>query len=404
MLDLLRGLRSITATPRRGCTRLAYTPFEDQAHDYVWERLCSISGLQRIDDAAGNTFIVPPSAVEDGSPIVLMGSHLDTVIEGGWLDGSLGVAAAVHVVESRARGGHADHHLGLVIFRDEEGVRFSTGLFGSKVLAGECTTIDLDVSDSGGTSVREVVPDPDGCFSYRPPVNAAAFLECHIEQGERLIESGTRIGVVSGIVGIRRFELEAIGMANHAGTTDMRRRTDALVPVADIVARCPNIVDDLDDAVITCGRLTVDPGAPNIVPGRAAAIIEIRGRDDATLDNIERRLRDMVSSLRPAVAGGRRADVDLRPLVSVAPNPTDETLSNLLISVLNDRGVAFNRLASMAGHDTQQAARRCPSAMFFIPSIDGVSHNPDENSPEEDILLAGVLMDSWADRWIAECS
>ena len=88
----------------------------------------------------------------------------------------------------------------------------------------------------------------------------------------------------------------------------------------------------------------------------------------------------------------------------MAPNPTDATLSNLLVGVLNDRGVAFKRLASMAGHDTQQAARRCPSAMFFIPSIDGVSHNPDENSHEEDILLAGVLMDSWADRWVAECS
>ncbi len=334
---------------------------------------------------------------------MLMGSHLDTVIEGGWLDGALGVAAAVHVVESRARGGHADHQLGLVIFRDEEGVRFSTGLFGSKVFAGECTTIDLDVSDSDGISVRDVVPDPDGCFSYRPPVKAAAFLECHIEQGERLIESGARVGVVSGIVGIRRFELEAIGRANHAGTTDMRRRTDALVPVADIVARCPNLVRDLDDAVITCGRLTVDPGAPNIVPGRAAATIEIRGRDDATLDKIEQRLRDMVSSLRPAVAGGRRADVGLKPLVSVTPNPTDATLSNLLVGVLDDRGVAFKRLPSMAGHDTQQAARRCPSAMFFIPSIDGVSHNPDENSHEEDILLAGVLMDSWADRWVAEC-
>ncbi len=123
MLELLRGLRSITATPGRGCTRLAYTHFEDQAHDYVWERLRAISGLQRIEDAAGNTFIVPPSAVEDGSPIVLMGSHLDTVIEGGWLDGALGVAAAVHVVESRARGGHADHHLGLVIFRDDAKTR-----------------------------------------------------------------------------------------------------------------------------------------------------------------------------------------------------------------------------------------------------------------------------------------
>ena len=404
MLDLLRGLRGITATPGRGCTRLAYAHFEDQAHDYLWERLCSISDLRRIEDAAGNTFIVPTSAAEDGSPVVLVGSHLDTVIEGGWLDGALGVAAGMYVLESKSRAGRADPHLGLVIFRDEEGVRFSTGLFGSKVFAGACTATDLDMRDSDGTSVRDVVPDPDGCSSYRPPVNAAAFLECHIEQGQRLIGSDARVGVVSGIVGIRRFELEAKGMANHAGTTDMRRRVDALVPVAEIVARCPSLVEDLDDAVITCGWLQVDPGAPNIVPGRAVATIEIRGKDEATLDGIERRLHDLVSSVQPAVSGGRCAEVGLKSLVSVAPNPTDATLSDLLVEVLDDRGLAYKRLASMAGHDTQQVARRCPSAMFFIPSIAGVSHNPDEDSHEEDILLAGELMSAWADRCVAECS
>ena len=404
MLDLLRGLRDITATPGGGCTRLAYTHFEDQAHDYVWERLRSIPSLRRVEDAAGNTFIVPISAAEDGSPVVLVGSHLDTVIEGGWLDGALGVAAGVHALEAKARAGHADPHLGLVIFRDEEGVRFSTGLFGSKVFAGECAATDLDVRDLDGTSVRDVVPDPDGCSGYHPPVNAAAFLECHIEQGERLIESDARVGVVSGIVGIRRFELEAIGMANHAGTTDMRRRSDALVPVADVVARCPRLVGDLEDAVITCGWLQVEPGAPNIVPGRAAATIEIRGRDDATLEKIEQRLRDLVSSRTPAVPGGRCAEVKLQSLVAITPNATDETLSGLLVDVLDDRGVAFKRLASMAGHDTQQAARRCPSAMFFIPSINGVSHSPGEDSHEDDILLAAELMSAWADRCVAACS
>ena len=119
MLDTLREIRRITSTPQRGCTRLAYTRFEDQAHHYVWAKLQSIPGLSRKEDAAGNTFIVPTGSLDGGTPIVLIGSHLDTVIEGGWLDGALGVVAGMHALRRRAGGGGADPHVGLVIFRDE---------------------------------------------------------------------------------------------------------------------------------------------------------------------------------------------------------------------------------------------------------------------------------------------
>ncbi len=403
MLGILRDLRGITATPGRGCTRLAYTHFEDQAHDLVWSRLRTISGLVREDDAAGNTFIVPTSALGARKPIVLIGSHLDTVTEGGWLDGALGVAAGMYVLERRVCDGRADPHVGLVIFRDEEGVRFNTGLFGSTVFAGGCLPSDLEAKATDGVRVRDVVPDPDGCCEYQPPVHPAAFLECHIEQGERLAATESEVGVVSSIVGIRRVEIVGVGMANHAGTTDMRRRVDALVPVAHVVARCPALVDGLDDAVITCGRLQVDPGAPNIVPGRATAIVEIRAQDNATLDTIEGRLRSLVSGVTPAVSGGRCAEISLEPVVAVAPTPTNDTLNTLLSEILESRGVPFLNLASMAGHDTQQAARRCRASMFFLPSIDGVSHNPDEDSSEADIELAGDLMLAWAERCVREC-
>jgi N-carbamoyl-L-amino-acid hydrolase len=403
MLDTLRDIRRITSTPQRGCTRLAYTHFEDQAHDYVWDKLRALDGLAREEDAAGNTFIVPTGSLHTDEPIVLIGSHLDTVIEGGWLDGALGVVAGMYALQGRADGGAADPRVGLVVFRDEEGVRFNTGLFGSGVFAGGCTPGALEIVSTDGVRLHDVVRDPEGCCTYRPPVRAAAFLECHIEQGERLSTHDCRVGVVSGIVGIRRFELVGQGMANHAGTTDMRRRLDALVPVADVVARSPGLVEDLEDAVITCGRMQVEPGAPNIVPGRASAIVEIRGRDDATLDAIEQRLRSLIADLGPAVSGGRCAEVSMESIVSVAPTPTDATLNDLLAEILEERNIAFRRMASMAGHDTQQAARRCGASMFFIPSIDGVSHNPAEDSHEEDIQLAGDLMLAWVERCVAAC-
>jgi hydantoinase/carbamoylase family amidase len=403
MLDALRDIREITATPQRGCTRLAYTHFEDQAHDYVWGKLQAIPGLSREEDAAGNTFIVPTDSLQGARPIMLIGSHLDTVIEGGWLDGALGVVAGMHALQCRVDGGTADPHVGLVIFRDEEGVRFNTGLFGSSVFAGECVASDLEVQSTDGVRLRDVVPDPGGCCTYRPPIHAAAFLECHIEQGERLVSHDCRVGVVSGIVGIRRFKLAGRGMANHAGTTDMRRRVDALVPVADVVARSPGLVDDLEDAVITCGRLQVEPGAPNVVPGRSSAIVEIRGQDEATLNTIEARLRSLIAEAKPAVPGGRCAAVELEPVVSVAATPTDALLNGLLAELLEQRNIPFRTLPSMAGHDTQQAAHRCPASMFFIPSIDGVSHNPAEDSRAEDIELAGDLMLAWADRCISTC-
>ena len=401
VLETLRGLRAITATPGRGCTRLAFTEHETQAHDYVWQRLQSIPGLSRIDDAAGNMFIVPQDAVSQGTSVVLVGSHLDTVIEGGWLDGVLGVVAGMQVLASKADTGGASPHVGLVVFRDEEGVRFNTGLFGSLVFAGRCTDADLDAADSDGVRVRDVVPDSVRCCDYEPPVGVAAFLECHIEQGERLTTSGNRIGVVTGIVGIRRLELVGMGMANHAGTTDMRRRVDALVPVADVVARLPSLVEGLEDAVITCGRLEVAPGAPNVIPGRVAAIVEIRAGDPQVMDHIERKLEALIETVRTAGGGGRATDLTLRPVVSCAPIPTDPHLAGHLTDILRDRGLGHERLFSMAGHDTQHAALRCPAGMFFIPSVDGISHNPAEDSPEADILLAGDLMLAWAECCVA---
>ncbi|HXV85090.1 MAG TPA: M28 family peptidase, partial [Gemmatimonadales bacterium] len=180
VLQLLSDLRALTDTPGHGCTRLAYTPLECSAHDLVWDRFAG-KGFTRLGDAAGNMLVVPTEVADRvDQPLVLVGSHLDTVIQGGWLDGALGVAVGAHAVDALAPTGL---RVGLVVFRDEEGVRFRTGLFGSRVFAGLCTEADLDAVDAQGLCLRDVVPDPAGCVRYRRPVLPAAYLECHIEQG-----------------------------------------------------------------------------------------------------------------------------------------------------------------------------------------------------------------------------
>lgn len=398
MLDILNELRTITSgTP--GCTRLAYTEEEDQAHDYIWGVMQSLPGLVRIGDAAGNMFIVPEHATEPGAqPIALVGSHLDTVIEAGWLDGTLGVVAGVHAMMALTKNGRANPQLGLIVFRDEEGVRFEAGLFGSKAFAGLCSPEDLDRCDSDGVSMRDVAPDPDGCLSYTPPVTPAAFFETHIEQGLRLEDANERIGAVTSLVGIRRFQLRGVGAANHAGTTEMSRRRDALIPVASLVSRLPDLVEDMPDAVITCGRLSVEPGAANTVPGTATGTVEIRAGNVGDLDMVEQRFRDAVAGCAAETLQRSEVKVEVKSIVNVTPTPTDPGLTGALCDVLTEMNVPHRTLSSMAGHDTQHAALVCPSSMFFIPSLKGISHNPAEDSRPEDINLAGDVMARWIER------
>ncbi len=395
-LDILYELRELTATPGRGCTRLAYTHFEDEAHDRIWDRFSRL-GFQRLQDAADNLFILPREA-QPGQPVILVGSHLDTVKEGGWLDGALGVAVGAEVLHRLKPNPGEGISVGLVAFRDEEGARFGKGLFGSKVFAGRCSEEDLEARDESGVSVREVVPDPEGCLRYRRPVSPVAYMECHIEQGCRLIDRGCRIGVVSGIVGIRRLEVRAVGRANHAGTTEMHRRLDALVPVATLVGGLPKLVQGRGDAVITCGKISVRPGVANIVPGLASATVEIRAPDSAMLDSIEMELRSAAEKLEPPTPQTSMSPIRFERLVDIQPVLTDQHLVRLLEKTVAELGVQTLRLFSMAGHDAQHAALVCPAAMFFIPSLNGVSHSPAEDSRAEDIQLAAEVMLRWVER------
>ncbi len=393
MLALLRSLKEITAT-RRGLTRLGYSSQEDEAHELVWRRLARDGRYRRVDDAAGNMFILPAD-LASGQPAVLIGSHLDTVRNGGWLDGALGVAAGVVTLETSSS--PASEKLGLVVFRDEEGVRFGNGLFGSRAFAGRVVPGELDLEDTSGTSLRSLLPGLEAETNYPRPVTAAAYLECHIEQGIRLETRGKRIGLVTGFVGIRRLDIRSRGEANHAGTTGMERRADALVPVADLVRRLPELVADQSDTVVTCGELSVSPGAPNVIPGEVNAVVEIRSLDPAVLDLVEGRVRSEAGNL----GGNPLVRISIDRTSDIHPVPTDEEIMNLCDEVVRRHGCPAVALPSMAGHDAQALSGTCPVGMFFIPSIGGVSHSPAENSAVEDIEVAGELMREWASEVVS---
>jgi allantoate deiminase len=315
--ERLEQLYAIGGGP--GANRVGYSPEEDEAHALARTWL-EAAGLEvRVDDA-GNLF--------GGTEPVWTGSHLDTVPHGGKFDGALGVVAAIEAVERAGRGTVA-------IFREEE-----RGCVGSNACA-----------------ARGELPD--------------AFLEVHIEQGPRLAAAGAPLGLVTGIVGYARGEVVVGGVAGHAGTTPMELRDDALVKAAAEILRLELDAREIPDAVATVGRIEVEPGGINVIPGRVRYSVDVRAPDRERLDRLieiggidDSRAVDP-TELSPLVAGALRAE-------------------------LESRGLPVVELASGAGHDAGVLARAgVPSGMLFVRSLNGgVSHSPDELSSEEDVELA----------------
>ena len=236
-------------------------------------------------------------------------------------------------------------------------------------------------------------------FRYKQPIEIAAYAEVHIEQGRKLIDVGKRIGIVTHVAGIRRWRLESIGELNHAGTTPMRARRDALVPIAGMIGRLPQLVRGLEEAVITCGAMGVKPGVANVIPDRAWAIVEHRAPTQRDQDEIARRLKELVATTGPRAPG---VGLEMDPISWVKPTPLSPVVTDALEAAAEAAKVEPVRMASMAGHDAMAVSRVAPAGLFFIPSIGGLSHRPDEESKAEDIKLAGDVMYRWARATLEE--
>lgn len=400
----LKKFRAISAT-EDGITRLGLTPLEEKAHREAISAFSRYKGIKRVRDGAGNTFIVNGS-VKKG-PYLVMGSHLDTVPHGGWLDGSLGVAAAIDAMQRVLRE-ERSARIAVAIWADEEGYRFANGLFGSRAYAGRVGEDELKLVDREGKTLADVLaerglqkkPTRDRetgelkvRYAYKRPLEIAAYAEAHIEQGRRLIDAGKRVGIVNKIAGIRRWRIEALGESNHAGTTPMRERRDALVPVAGMIGRLPQLVRGMEYAVITCGDMGVSPGVANVIPERSWAVVEHRSPSEREQDEIARRLKELVASTGPRAPG---VGVDMKAISVIPAVPLAEEMMAALERACTELEVETMRMPSMAGHDAMSVGEVVPAGLFFIPSLKGISHRPDENSRKEDIKLAGDILYHWA--------
>jgi allantoate deiminase len=367
-----------------GVSRFAWTPELAQANEWLVGRLQEL-GLETQIDAAGNVL----GRWEEGEgTAVLLGSHLDTVPRGGRYDGALGVLAALEVVRTLKREGVSLRRpLWIVSFNDEEGSRFQTGMLGSRAFIG-----DLDPEDWRRRGVADAMAaggfDFDRLGEAKAVDRVGAYLELHIEQGPVLEQEGLDLGIVSGIAGLLGFRVRLSGEANHAGTTPMASRRDALAGAARIVLELRDEARSRGDMTANVGILTVAPGGFNVIPGTAEFTIDARAGDADAFARAERFVKETLER----VAAEEQLELEVTETHRKQPTPLDPELQEVLTRAAAAEGAVARSMPSGAGHDAMVLAKHVPAAMLFVPSRAGISHSPDEyTSPEQCELGARVL-------------
>ncbi|HKP19578.1 MAG TPA: Zn-dependent hydrolase [Gaiellaceae bacterium] len=367
-------LAAIGATPEGGVNRPSLGDAHLAARAWFLER-AQAYGLETRVDAAGNHSAVLPA---DG-PTLLLGSHLDSVPEGGRYDGALGVVAALHVLVA-LRGTELPCALEAIDFTDEEGTL--VGLLGSEALAGALRAEAL-LSPRGGRDAllaglaRAGLREDELAGASRDPTTFAGYLELHIEQGPRLERDGAQIGIVTAIVGSRSLVFGFRGVSGHAGTTPMDGRRDAgLAAAAFAVAANTLVVQDFPGCVATVGEMRLEPGGFNVIPDSARVSIEFRSPETAQLDALETALRRQAGEAAERYA----LDVDATVVGRWEPAALDPGVRGAIARAAAELGLAAIELPSGAGHDAQALAAVTPSGMIFVPSAGGVSHQPMEHT------------------------
>ena len=394
----LSELAEIGKQDSGGVTRLSFTEEERAAKDLVASYM-EEAGLAVREDAVGNLFGRREGRDPD-APAVLMGSHVDSVYDGGNFDGPLGVLAAIEVVQTMQEDGvETAHPIEVVAFTDEEGARFSFGMIGSRALAGTLSSEDLEHEDANGISIADAMRDygldPERVEeAARQPDSLAAYVELHIEQGRVLENEGLSAGIVTGIAAPVWRRLVFTGETGHAGTTPMGIRYDALAAVAEAMAVIEDEASGTGTSVGTVGQLGVEPGGINVIPGRVEISVDLRDMDEQTRDRLEGRILTRVREICEKRGVGFETEV----LQRMVPVSCSKEVRDAVQAASEGLGLGTYDLASGAAHDGMQLVRLCPMGMIFIRSRDGISHNPDEWSTEEDCEIgANVLYDTVLD-------
>jgi allantoate deiminase len=318
---------------------------------------------------------------EPGRRAIMIGSHLDTVVDAGRYDGGLGVLAAIAVVQELARTGERlAHAVEVAAFGEEEGSRFPTHILTSSAVTGVMKPALLDAKDADGISVREALAAAGGDANWwracaRGKREIAAYLELHIEQGPVLEANGLALGAVTGINGSVRSTVAVTGFAGHAGTVPMSARRDALAAASEMILAIERLAASRTDLVATVGRLRVLPGAQNVIPGRVEFTIDMRSPSDATRQAAH---AELLSALRQ-IARRRGVGIDIDTFQQNPAVALDAGVIEAVAEAIAALGHKPFQLPSGAGHDAGVMARLCPSGMIFLRCKDGVSHNPAES-------------------------
>ncbi|HUF30124.1 MAG TPA: Zn-dependent hydrolase [Gemmatimonadaceae bacterium] len=388
LLDQLRALSQYGRNDSGGVSRLAYSESDFEGRAYV-TGLMREAGLEVRVDAAGNIIGSRAGSNAALAP-VLFGSHIDSVPDGGNFDGTVGSLAAIEAARTMGeRGIRTRHPLEVIVFQNEEG-----GLVGSRALSGELLAEHLTrVSNSGKTLAAgtEFIGGRPGniASARRARGDVAAYLELHIEQGGTLEREGRHIGIVTGIVGINWWEVAVTGFSNHAGTTPMDQRQDALLASARFIEAVHRIVTSVPGRQVgTVGRIEAKPGAPNVIAGEVRLSLELRDLDPAKVAMLFER----IGSEARAIATTTGTRFDFTPSFESLPAVADAAIQRAIADAAAELRITTMEMPSGAGHDAQSIARFAPIGMLFIPSVGGISHSPKELSRPEDVVRGANVL------------
>ncbi|WP_026848338.1 Zn-dependent hydrolase [Gemmatimonas phototrophica] len=374
-----------------GINRVAYSE-ADLAGRAFTKELFTQSGLTWRLDTAGNILARVPGTNPALKPI-LIGSHIDSVTDGGNYDGPVGSFGAIEVARSLAEQKvRLRHPLEVVVWQNEEG-----GTIGSKIAVGLLTPADLDKVARSGKTVREGIGLIGGdvsriAESVRKKGDLAGYLELHIEQGGQLEKTNRQIGVVEGIVGLRWFEVTITGFANHAGATPMDQRQDAMLAAARFTVAVNDAVrSEAGRQVATVGRLNVLPNTTNVIPGQVVLTVDLRDLDQSKIDRFTARFEQLGRDIGAATS----TSFAFTQLVNSTPALSDNRIMQAVEASATALGLSHQRMPSGAGHDAQEVAHIAPMGMIFVPSVGGISHSPKEFSRAADITNgANVLLNA----------
>ncbi|MGG1483296.1 Zn-dependent hydrolase [Peribacillus castrilensis] len=373
----INDLSEFTSTPGEGTTRLTYSKEDLLTRNYIKNKMLEY-GLTVKEDGFGNIFGKLEGTLKD-APSVLLGSHFDSVPNGGAYDGPAGVIVALEVAALFAENQLTPKYpLEIVALIEEEGARFGGGLMGSRGIVGTLSEESFkNLKDKDGITTIEAMSKIGLDFSLpkrRNPNSIKAFLELHIEQGPILEEKNIPIGVVEAIVGLTQFEVTIEGKAGHAGTTPMDRRTDALVAAAQIISQLPSFaIEEGEGTVITTGRLDVLPNGANVIPNKVVFSVDIRSSKEEHINNVIRRMKELIESYQ---VQGIHSTAE--QLLYMPPKILSNEIKDLLKDKSSDLEIPYCSINSGAGHDAMVFSDVTDVGMLFVPSKAGLSHCPEE--------------------------